>query len=58
MLPRLLRIVLGRLVGPREACVGARPRWTFRHPILNGDGVGSLADLEGKPLLIRFIGFG
>lgn len=46
------------LLGPRRARVGARPRWRFRASVLNGDGIARLADLRGRALLIRFIGFG
>lgn len=55
---QLLSAVLRRLTGPRAARVGKRPRWTFRHPILNGGGIERLANLRGRALLIRFIGFG
>lgn len=53
-----LRRLRRLLVGPRVARVGLRPRWRFRQPIHGGGGVGSLADLRGRHLLIRYIGLG
>jgi len=53
-----LRVAYARLTGPRMAQVGARPQWLFRQAIHNGGHVRRLSDLRGRPLLIRFIGFG
>jgi hypothetical protein len=53
-----LRVLVGRVAGPRLAAVGQQPRWTFRKPPLEGDQVSSLADLRGRALLLQFIGLG
>jgi hypothetical protein len=35
---------------------GDQPEYSFRQPVLNGEGMKSLADLRGKPLLVEFWG--
>src|SRR5688572_25820212 len=36
------------------ANVGDRPSYTWKEPMLNGQGVKSLADLQGRPVLFDF----
>lgn len=36
--------------------VGSHPQYTFTKPILNGLGVKSLADLQGRPVMVEFWG--
>ena len=38
------------------AATGDRPEFQFRRPVLNGFGLGSLAELQGKPVLVEFWG--
>jgi len=38
------------------AGAGDRPEFQFRRPVLNGMGLGSLAELQGKPVLVEFWG--
>jgi len=40
--------------GPVEP--GSRPEYTFHEPLVNGQGVKSLADLRGRPVLVEFWG--
>ena len=35
---------------------GDTPEYTFRMPMLNGQGVTCLADLAGRPVLVEFWG--
>jgi len=39
-----------------QAATGDFPEHSFRGPVWNGMGVGSLADLRGKPVLVEFWG--
>ncbi len=41
---------------PAVVEVGSRPEYSFKQRLLNGRGIGSLADLQGKPTLIEFWG--
>jgi ABC-type nitrate/sulfonate/bicarbonate transport system substrate-binding protein len=36
--------------------VGSHPKYTFQNPMVNNLGVKSLADLEGRPVLVEFWG--
>lgn len=36
--------------------VGDVPTYTFTSPLLNGQGVKSLADLQGRPVMVDFWG--
>ena len=38
------------------ANVGDRPKYTWQEPMLNGQGVKSLADMQGRPVLVEFWG--
>jgi hypothetical protein len=38
------------------AATGDRPEYRFQRPVQNGMGVGSLAELQGKPVLVEFWG--
>ena len=38
------------------AKLGTRPSYTFSSPLLNGLGVKSLADLQGRPVMVEFWG--
>jgi hypothetical protein len=40
----------------RAAADGDLPEYEFRRPLLNGMGVSSLAELQGKPVLVEFWG--
>ena len=39
-----------------QAATGDFPEHTFRGPVWNGMGIGALADLRGKPVLVEFWG--
>lgn len=41
---------------PAGVSVGDEISYSFRAPLLNGMGVKSFADLEGKPVLVEFWG--
>ena len=36
--------------------VGSRPEYRFREDLVNGQGITSLADLAGRPVLVEFWG--
>jgi len=36
--------------------VGDTPKYTFSNPMVNGLGVKSLADFQGRPLMVEFWG--
>ncbi len=36
--------------------VGAKQSYTFQQPLVNGRGVKSLADLQGRPVVVEFWG--
>jgi hypothetical protein len=36
--------------------VGSHPKYVFSNPMVNNLGVKSLADLEGRPVLVEFWG--
>jgi ABC-type nitrate/sulfonate/bicarbonate transport system substrate-binding protein len=36
--------------------VGSHPKYAFSNPMVNNLGVKSLADLEGRPVLVEFWG--
>jgi hypothetical protein len=36
--------------------VGDVPAYTFSNPLMNGQGVKSLADLQGRPVMVDFWG--
>ena len=36
--------------------VGDAPKYTFNNPMVNGLGVKSLADFQGRPLMVEFWG--
>jgi ABC-type nitrate/sulfonate/bicarbonate transport system substrate-binding protein len=38
------------------AKVGDKMSYTFNQPLLNGQGVKTLADLQGKPVVVEFWG--
>lgn len=40
----------------QPAVAGGAEEHTFRKSPINGDGIGGLADLRGKPVLIDFWG--
>ena len=39
-----------------SASAGDSPAFIFRRPLVNGQGVSSLADFGGKPVLVEFWG--
>lgn len=41
---------------PPGVQVGEHPVYSFRRPLFNGMGVSSLADLQGRPVLVQFWG--
>ena len=41
---------------PETVSVGSRPKFTFTGPMVNGLGVKTLADLQGRPVLVEFWG--
>ena len=44
------------LAQPRGVNVGDKPSYTFTNPMVNGLGVKSLADFQGRPLIVEFWG--
>ncbi len=38
------------------AKVGAKQSYTWQQPLVNGRGVKSLADLQGRPVVVEFWG--
>jgi hypothetical protein len=42
--------------GPEKVDVGSRPKYSFANPLINGQGLRSLADLRGRPVVIEFWG--
>ena len=40
----------------KMAKVGEKMSYTFQQPMLNGQGVKSLADLQGRPVIVEFWG--
>ena len=38
------------------AQVGAKQSYTWQQPLVNGRGVKSLADLQGRPVVVEFWG--
>lgn len=40
----------------KVAKVGEKMSYTFQQPMLNGQGVRSLADLAGRPVIVEFWG--
>lgn len=36
--------------------VGDRPAYVFQSALVNGEGVKSLADLQGRPVVVEFSG--
>jgi hypothetical protein len=42
--------------GQEAVKVGDHPKYQFTQPMVNGLGVKSLADLEGRPVLVEFWG--
>jgi hypothetical protein len=43
---------------PKVAKVGEKMSYAFQQPLLNGQGIKSLADLEGRPVVVEFWGTG
>jgi hypothetical protein len=39
-----------------EVKVGSHPKYAFTKPTMNGLGVKSLADLQGRPVMVEFWG--
>jgi hypothetical protein len=39
-----------------SVAVGDHPEYQFRRPLLNGMGLSSLAEMQGKPVLVEFWG--
>jgi len=39
-----------------KVSVGDRPTYTFEGPLLNGMGLTSLSELQGKPVFVEFWG--
>lgn len=42
----------------QTAKVGEKMAYTFQQPIMNGQGVKSLDDLRGRPVVVEFWGTG
>ena len=50
-------VALSTVATAQEAIkVGSKPTYAFTKPILNGLGVKSLADLQGRPVMVEFWG--
>ncbi len=56
LVPVALAACGGFLATQSAAADGDRPAYTFQRPILNGMGLTSLAELQGKPVLVEFWG--
>jgi len=41
---------------PGVVSVGDKPTYVFNSPMVNGLGVKSLADLQGRPVMVEFWG--
>jgi hypothetical protein len=49
-------LALAGLASAQGVQVGDQPSYTFRSPLLQGEGAKSLQDLQGKPVLVEFWG--
>jgi hypothetical protein len=49
-------LALASVASAQNAQIGDQPSYSFRAPLLQGQGVKSLQDLQGKPVLIEFWG--
>ena len=52
----LVPLALAAAASAQSAAVGDKPSYTFHDALFNGQGVSSLADLHGKPVLVDFWG--
>jgi hypothetical protein len=52
----LAALALATAAGAQGVQVGDQPSYSFRSPLLQGQGVKSLQDLQGKPVLVEFWG--
>lgn len=54
----LMGVAAGSLISlvSAQSVVGDVPEYKFREPLVDGQGVESLADLQGKPVLVEFWG--
>jgi hypothetical protein len=46
----------GPATAQNVAKVGDKPTYAFQQPLVNGQGVKSLADLQGRPVVVEFWG--
>lgn len=52
----LAAVGLTATLGLAQVGDGEQPSYRFRSPLLNGPGVQSLEDLQGRPVLVEFWG--
>ena len=52
----LAALALATSASAQAVSVGDQPSYSFRSPMLQGQGVKSLQDMQGKPVLVEFWG--